>query len=123
MAQFIGKTVKVELSDDCVRFGGRNEYPDGWTGIEMSPVAGDTVEVSRKAYYAAGPFQTEGLTYVRFGRPFIVMVSGKDGKTRPETKTDRRNGMWIPRLLVVATNTVAKSATSPVTRRRFAAAS
>lgn len=107
------ENVRIQLHEDCVKFGGRDEYPDGWMGVEMPPQGGDSADVV-EAYKASAPYQGEGLRYIRFAKPFIVPVEykTKDGKkeTKLVAKTDKRYGMWIPYALVrPATTHVSKT--------------
>lgn len=86
----------VALHEDCVRFGGREEYPDGWEGREAIPpaIAGSEGNEAKALaiYRASAPVTREGLLYINLGKPFI----GKDERGRPKVKTDKRHGMWIP---------------------------
>lgn len=71
------KKVKVVLHDECIAAGGRQEYPDGWTGSV----------VSRNDF--------ERLLRVKFGKPFI-------GRSQ-DRKKFRLQEMWIPEWLTQPT--------------------
>lgn len=91
---------QVVLHEDCVRFGGRQEYPDGWVGHEAVPpaIAGSEDKVAKAIaiYRASAPVTRERLLYINFGKPFV----GKDERGRPKAKTDKKHGMWIPSWLL-----------------------
>ena len=87
--------VVVRLHEECVKFGGRNEYPDGKSGVESVP--GDA---TLQAYTASAPYRSEGLRYVRFGTPFTVVVDTQHRGVQVVTKTDKDYGMWIPHTLL-----------------------
>lgn len=100
--------LQVVLSEDCLRHGGNEEYPNGWKGVEAIPPAmKDGLEEKKaiKAYQASAPVVREGLRYVRFGKPFM----GKNERGQPQKKTDQNNGMWVPGWLLRPAEKVASA--------------
>lgn len=72
--------VKVVLSDDNIKAGGRNEYPDGQFGTVL-----EYESLSQR------------MARVKFGQAFI----GKNMETgKSELKTDNQHAMWVPRALL-----------------------
>ena len=92
--------VRVELHDDCIRFGGCEEYPNGRVGTEAVPARIASQKANEAAalagYRASAPVIREGLRYIKFEKPFV----GQDDRGRPKQKTDSQNGMWIPSWLL-----------------------
>ncbi|KKT82643.1 MAG: hypothetical protein A3B99_04780 [Candidatus Yanofskybacteria bacterium RIFCSPHIGHO2_02_FULL_44_12b] len=79
----------------------RLEYPNGWVGVETIPqdILKDFRPAEAEAAYRDDSRRTdENLRYVQFGQAF----KAPNERGQVITKTDKRDGMWIPAWLLKA---------------------
>lgn len=79
--------VQVVLHAECIRYGGRKEYPHRWVGTFVEKPA----------------CVSDRMVYVIFSHPYDVTVTRKiEGKWKQVgvRRTDDQNGMLIPFWLI-----------------------
>ncbi len=114
--------LQVALHENCIAFGGRDEYPDGQIGEEGVPPrrvdgilrtkAENEKDESIRAraiatYEESTQFVDERLRYVKFAEHFTGMSAGE--RPRKERKTDDHKGMWIPEWLLKSVPEVSEA--------------